>query len=296
MLGQHPQLFGLPETNLFARDTYVALRQLYRARPRFSHGLLRAVAQLGLGGQTEEDIATAELWLSEHPDTSTAEIFADIRAWSAPRAPVEKSPIHVYSIDSLHRIERSVPDAYYLHLTRHPRGTCESIYSLRQEASERFEKTQRLRQRIGMEEPQSSKQPLARGQVDAELTPETMWLNPHMSIMEFLDTISQHRQLMLRGEDFLADPDTHLRIVADWMGIAADDSAVRAMMHPEHSPFARFGPTNALMGNDPSFLEDPALRPYHAKPSDLDSPLSWDPTLTFDKEVRACAGFFGYGM
>jgi hypothetical protein len=294
MLGQHPQLFGLPETNLFARETYAGLRQLYRARPRFSHGLLRAVAQLGLGGQSEQDVATAGQWLMEHPDTPTGEIFSDVRAWSAPRAPVEKSPIHVYDIATLRRIERWVPDAYYLHLTRHPRGTCESIYSLRQEANERFEKTQRLRQRIGAVEMNSSTRPLARGQVDAELTPETMWLKPHMNIIEFLGQVPQERQLCLRGEDFLAQPETHLRMIADWMGIESDDRALEAMMHPERSPFARFGPSNALMGNDPSFLEQPALRAYHPKPSELDSPLSWDPELKFNPEVRACAGFFGY--
>jgi hypothetical protein len=293
MIGQHPELAGLPETNLFARESYGGLRQIYRKRPRFSHGLLRAIAEFGLGGQTEANIETARQWLEESPQVSTADIFHDIRSWAEPRGLVEKSPVHVYKIDSLHRINRAVPDAFYLHLTRDPRGTCESIYSLRQETTERFEKTQRVRARFAGGD--GSDHPRSPGQVDAELTPEAMWLNPHMAILEFLDGIPLSRQIFLRGEDFLVDPDLYLRKIAEWMGIDSGDDAIAAMQHPERSPFACFGPRNALFGNDPSFLESPELRPYTPKRSDLDRPLSWDSELTFSDEVKSCAAFFGYG-
>ena len=46
MIGQHPQLLGLPETNLFARADYNQLALLFRVRPRLQHGLLRAIAEL----------------------------------------------------------------------------------------------------------------------------------------------------------------------------------------------------------------------------------------------------------
>jgi len=292
MIGQHPQLIGLPETNLFARDNYKELRRLYSVRPRFAHGLLRAIAELGLGAEDESNVETARAWLEEHPETSTAELFADLREWASPQGLVDKSPVHVYNRESLQRIDRAAPDAFYLHLSRHPRGTCESIYALRQETNERSRKAQRVQRRFGKRG--QNDQTIRVGQGDTELTPENMWLNPHMNILEFLDGIPPKRQLLMQGEELLADPDTGLRRIAHWMGISASDQAIEAMKHPENSPFARFGPRNALLGNDPSFLESPGLRPYRPKPSDLKAPLSWDSQLTFSDELRGCATFFGY--
>ena len=36
-------------------------------------------------------------------------------------------------------------------------------------------------------------------------------------------------------------------------------------MHPERSPFACFGPLDALFGNDPNFLSGPTFRPHKVK-------------------------------
>jgi hypothetical protein len=66
------------------------------------------------------------------------------------------------------------------------------------------------------------------------------------------------------------------------------------MKHPEESPFACFGPPNALFGNDPGFLKEPALRPYKVKPQELESPLSWNPELRFSDIVIELAEYLGY--
>jgi hypothetical protein len=47
------------------------------------------------------------------------------------------------------------------------------------------------------------------------------------------------------------------------------------MMHPERSPFACFGPINALFGNDPNFLSGPTFRPHTPKVPPLDKPVPW---------------------
>ena len=286
MIGQHPQMLGLPETNLFARDNYAELSRLYRFRGRFAHGLWRALAELGLGGQTAENIKIAKAWLEDEPDVSSADLFNDLAAFAAPRRLVEKSPLHVYNAESMNRIRAAFPEACYLHITRHPRGTCESIYALRKSTA------------AGAQKLMDAKPELA-GRIkqilpDEDLTPEKMWFDPHLLILEFLETLPDKQQFRLRGEDFLSEPDRYLREIAEWLGISTEKDALEAMKHPEASPFACFGPPNALFGNDPSFLKAPALRSYTPKPQELESPLSWDPTLRFSDIVIELAEILGY--
>ena len=109
MIGQHPEMMGLPETNLFAADTYAGLQRMYRMRPRFRFGLLRSVAQLGLGAQTEDTVRAAAAWLEENPDISTAELFADLVAWADGRGTVDKSPLYVYAPGALQRAHSGAP-------------------------------------------------------------------------------------------------------------------------------------------------------------------------------------------
>jgi hypothetical protein len=277
MLGNHPQMCGLPETNLFAAETYSELSRLYNVRPRFQHGLLRAIAELGLGGQTEENIETARRWLEENPALTTFEIFQDIRNWADPRAVIEKSPMFVFKEGALERIIDYYPNARFLHLTRHPRGTCESNYE-----------TRKAQRRGGG----NTDGPL--GGEAGDIDPDSMWLLPHLRIIAALEKVPLENHMMLRGEAFMETPRVYLPQLCEWLQIDASDPAIDAMMRPEQSPFARMGPANAPLGNDPRFLKEPALRPYKEKPSDLDSPLSWDPSLVFDDVVQHYAMLFGY--
>lgn len=285
MIGEHPQMLGLPETNLFARDSYVELGELYGKRPRLQHGLLRSVAQLGLGGQSAENIEVAKRWLRGYARTSTADLFHDLAAWAAPKRLVDKSPIYVYNRDNLARIRRAFPNAYYLHLLRHPRGMCESMYTLRQRTEERH--AQRTRRR---DSDAADVTGAPRGAID----PDLVWLAPHRTIVDFLATVPPERQMRLRGEEALADVDTYLPRIAEWLGVDCDRAALERMKHPEGSPFACFGPPNARLGDDPGFLEKPWLRPYERKALDLEGPLSWDPRLALSAGAKELARHFGY--
>jgi Sulfotransferase family len=274
MIGNHPQMCGLPETNLFAAATLGELRQIHRSRPRFAHGLLRSIAQLGLGGQSIQDVDAAQQWLDEQDDVPTAELFRDLMDCAAPRAVIDKSPMYVYADGALDRIIDAFPEARFLHLSRHPRATCESIR----------ETSQMAQGALGG----------ALAQGEEAMTPEKMWLRPHLRILELLETVPMDQQMFLRGEALMAEPALYLPQIAEWLEISSDAAAVQAMLRPEKSPFASMGPENARLGNDPRFLQNPALRPFKDKPSDLDSPLSWDASLVFDEVVQHYAMYFGY--
>jgi Sulfotransferase family len=286
MIGQHPEMYGLPEVNLFAGDSYADLTErVYSMRPGFRHGLLRAVAQLGLGTQTVETIQQARQWLEEQPQLPTSDIYADLAAWAAPRRLVDKSPIYGYAPESLARIEAACPDALYLHLTRHPRGTCESIYRMRADIRERQAQGRMAQRGRSVQAEQRI--------TDAE-DPAALWLKPQQHIMAFLEAIPAQRQRRVRGEDFMADPDSQLPALCEWLGVSSAPEAVAAMKHPEDSPYAGFGPHNALFGNDPSYLCSPALRPYTPKPSSLEGPLEGGDGACLGEDVARVARLLGY--
>ena len=287
MVGQHPEMYGLPEVNLFAADDYEGLGRLYKMRPGFSHGLLRAVAELGLGEQTEDNINVAKKWLGEHKNISGGEIYSDLVEWAGSRRLVDKSPIYVYSPETLNRIKQAFPSASYIHLMRHPRATCDSIYKLRDVIKEGMDKMQ-----VGEVAKKLVKSRYERlAQID---DPDDLWLRPHLRITEFLDEIDDCQRMQINGEDFMADPDTYLLKITEWLGIRSDSDALADMKHPERSSFACYGPPNAKFGNDPSYLEGPELREYKPREISLDETSEDGVDMVFSDDLRQCAMIFGY--
>lgn len=261
MIGQHPEMYGLPEVNLFADETYQQLSRWHRIRSQFQDGLLRAMAQLKFGAQTVETIEAARGWLQENSRVSTAGLFRKLVKWVAPRTLVSGSRIYAIDPTSLPRIQKAFPMARYLHLLRHPRSTCESI-----------------------------QKSLARW----NLNPERCWLEPHLEIIEFLEGVPPELHVRLRVEDLLGALDLYLKQIAEWLGLRTDWEAIDAMKHSEHSPFACYGPVNARFGNDPHFLKDPTLPARLIRPKSVENPLRLSTDLVFTDETKQYARFFGY--
>jgi hypothetical protein len=178
------------------------------------------------------------------------------------------------------------PKAKFLHLLRHPLGQGQSqVKAL--SAFLPFEDFARAAF-------------LPRGLFDFSTDPPTFdpqieWHQSHARILTFLRPAPQEQQKRVRGEDLLTDPDRHLREIAAWMGLRADRQAIEAMKHPEQSPFACFGPRNAIVGGDPNFLRYPHLRTGKADIQSLEGPLPWRKDgAGFSPQVRELARRFGY--
>ena len=126
MIGQHPELAGLPELKLFATRTVGELEAplsrywMERGVTHRSPGLVRALAQLEFGGQSPEAMASAMSWLHARKHWRGPQVLDVLLERLAPRSAVEKSPDHVLNPAALRRIKRAYPKARYLHLTRHP--------------------------------------------------------------------------------------------------------------------------------------------------------------------------------
>jgi len=282
MLGQHPQAFGLPELCLFNVDKLVDLwrgstGEISENGALVRHGLLRAVAEIYCGEQRTTTVNMALAWATLREEWDTGQVFQEIVGKIDPLMAVEKSPSYSMSVKRMQAIHRAFPDARFVHLVRHPVAQCKSLMAINDGAfslkMEGFEL----------------------GEDYALLEPQVAWHDINMNILDFLDEVPAERQMRLRGEDVMAEPERYLAEIARWAGLRDDDEAVEAMMHPERSPFACFGPINALFGNDPNFLAGPTFRPHKPKLPSLTKPVPW---RTDGKglmpEVVGLARDFGY--
>lgn len=293
MLGQHPQMYGLPELELFAAETVGEWWELcgQASFPR-AHGTLRAVAELFFGGQTAETVKLARGWLRRRAGFTTGYLLETLAAQVAPRMVVDKSTTNVYRLKSLRRISSMFPSARFIHLVRHPRGHGESVLKfLRAREKEGPVPATHWMRRLAAWPDASG----GRSATADDIDPQRAWSALHSNICKFLETQPPEQTLRLRGEDLLTDPGRHLYAIAQWLGVRTDDAAIEEMKHPERSPYACFGPPGARFGNDRFFLEDPVLRPARALTQSLEGPLSWRADgRGFSPQVKRLAREFGY--
>ncbi len=262
MIGQHPQAFGVPELCLFNTERLVDLwtgiddESADRATRR-RHGLLRTVAEIYCGEQTSATINMARAWVAAREDWTTERVYRELVDRLDPLVIVDKSPSYAISVRRMQAIRRTFPEARFIHLLRHPLGQCKSVMELKNGA---------FAVRMGAFEIHED---------HAILEPQIAWHDVNVTILEFLQDVPAEQQLRVRGEDIMADPRTKLTEIVRWLGWRDDDAAIDEMMHPERSPFACFGPVDALFGNDPKFLAGPTFRPHKPKIPKMDAPLPW---------------------
>jgi hypothetical protein len=296
MLGQHPQMYGLPETHLLCFQT-MAERAEYDAHATYpmGHGLLRAIAQLYFGEQTEAAVRRARRWLQVRSHLTADFVFRILMNRVFPRIPVDKSPSMASRPGVLNRLYARFPEACFIHLLRHPRGHGESVMKYIRERAEHgpIPPTHWLLQISSFAPPGAAAD---ESRENPALDPQYGWYEMNRTISEFLRGIPPSRSMRIRGEDLLSRPDQILTGVAAWMGLRTDRRAIDRMKHPERSPYACPGPPGARYGNDAFFLENPVLRAARAAaPLALDGPLGWRQDQGgFCPEVQRMAREFGY--
>lgn len=278
VLGQHPEAYGTPELNLFVEDSVQTLWARLSGRRQFMiHGILRMVAQLYGGEQDILTIDMARRWLIRRLSYSTADVYRELCEKVAPLRVIDKSPVYPTSLRNLNRINSAFPNAYYMHLVRHPRTQGESVMKLSG----------------GMFAVMADS--FDYDTLPPTLDPQISWLSIQNNIVRFLKQIPAERQLRLRGEEFLNDRERHLELCCDWLGLSTSSEAMTAMQYPEKSPYAVEGPFGARLGNDINFLRSPQLRDSKIGSATLDGALSWRPDERGLKDqVKRLAQSFGY--
>jgi len=293
MLGQHPEMYALPELHLFSVETMADWWELCtRESFDMDHGLVRAVAELYFGGQTDRTASRARGWLRRRAHYTTGLMLEAIADRLRPLTPVEKSPSIVYSPDSLRRAFAMFPTARFLHLVSHPRLYCQSVMqALREAASD-----QPLPASHWLVQLTSYPQPGAKPtDIGGVLDPQGAWYSLNMTITRFLSSIPEQQHRTVKGEDLVANGDEGLRSVAAWLGVRTDAEAVERMKHPELSAYAGLGPSSASFGSDIFLCKAPLVHPDWVRSRSLEGPLSWRADVSgFSPEVKRFAQGFGY--
>ena len=293
MIGQHPQMYGLPELQLFCAETVLEWRDVCR-RSSFpmADGLLRAIGEVFFGEQTDDSIAQAAEWLRQRSHFTTGLVLEEIIKALDPLILVEKSPGLVFRLDFLKRKHRMFPQARYIHLVRHPRSQAEAVMRILG-PREKWSTLPSWLIDLGTF-PHLSGEGVPRSHV-ADLDPQRAWYHCHTTILRFLRRIRPEHQLFLRGEDVLSNPRPALEQIAIWMNLSTAPCAIDQMLHPERSSFAHYGPPRARLGNDEFFLQDPLLKTERASACSLEGALSWrDDGRGFFPLVKQLAVYFGY--
>ncbi|PSL20540.1 sulfotransferase family protein [Shimia abyssi] len=242
MLGEHPDVFGFPEMRLFAAATVGQLERRARLFRVFTlDGLYRAVAQLEFDGQTEAHIELAKNWLTKRQSWSTERLWTHLCEKVAPRTPLAKEPIYAAHSSFLARLNRTCPDARYIHLVRDPRSVSASIEA----------EFGMIKNRFGIR---------ARWFV----TGESVWNRCNRNILNFLATIPEDRKTTVHGEFLLNHSQEAFASVTKKFDLKLNPAILNDMMRPENGPFAFVGPASAPYGNDAKFLKNPAFRPQSA--------------------------------
>jgi hypothetical protein len=276
MIGQHPDLAGMPELKLFCCPTIgelaATLPQYWidRGKTHRSPGLVRALAEFEFGGQEPDALAAAQDWLRERADWSGADVFDSLMSRLEPRVAVEKSPENVADDASLERLANAYPAARYIHLTRHPVAAQRSMELHLRRVIDGY---------AALGEP---------------MVGIAAWYEVHTRIQSFCAGLPDNRHMRLRAEEVLDDPDATLSGVTAFLGVSADVHALEAMKRPEASAFARLAPCGGVGGgNDIGFLTDPELRKVDLPPS-LAPPCGWKLDIAVWRAVADLARGFGY--
>ena len=294
MLGQHPQMYSVPETHLFLADTLSDWWDTC-AKTSFnmSHGLVRAVAELVYEEQDEVTVQLARAWLRRRLPFTTGYILELLAERVHPRALVEKSPSMIFHLELMQRVARMFPLARFIHLVEHPRRHCEAVVAAIKDAVAHHPNRvpQWLRQLACFSAANADES----SQEHAEIDKHQDWLALNKNIGNLLEAVPEAQKLRVRTEDVLRDPNAVLASITEWLTIRSDAEAIEAMKHPERSPYARFGPEGARYGDDAAFLRSPSLPAAPAVPDDLNAPFSWrDDGEGFSSESKALARQLGY--
>ncbi|QGX99844.1 sulfotransferase [Roseovarius faecimaris] len=276
MLGQHSGLYTLPEVNPFVETTlarYVSRARI--VRPRTLDGLYRAIAQVEFGAQTDATVAQAIAWVDERGTWPVVRVMEHLGTRLAPLRLIDKSPSTVLSDEAINRAVDTCPDAYFLHLYRHPCATTRSIAKI----------TKFPGGGTGTKRGPGRKDP------------ETAWYQANRRILTVAPRIASDRFMSVRGEDVLRAPDVYLPQICTWLGLETSAADMEAMLRPEQSPYACLGPAAAPFGNDPNFLRNPGYSRREIPEQPLSDPLDWDsPARHLRPETIAISQQMGYGV
>lgn len=275
-LAAHPQLCVIPETQLFCADDVGALLEIFEiSQGTNADGLLRALAELELGEQSEVSVAAAQAWLLDRQDWPTARVLAHLAERAAPRRLVLPEIDAVLRVADLQRLQAGFPDAQIIQLVRHP--WTQAAYLARWLDERLF---------VAPDFRDFSLMP-------AVIDPQIAWLRVNRNLETLLRPFYPSAWHRLRIETFedAATADEALLALYAALGLDAVVGAEDAVAWA----FAGYGPSSAPYGFEAELLEVLPPLPAAWGEERLEGALPWRRDgLGFADEVLSSARAYGY--
>ena len=198
LLAGHPRLFAPPELELLTFNTMAERAASLSGRDRYwREGLLRALMEID-GGSLEE--VTARVEEAERDGTSVQAFYRRMQGWLGDRLLVDKTPAYTLDAAVLARAEQTFDRPFYIHLLRHPHAVVRS-----------FEEG-KLEQVFFRRAHPFSRRELA----------EMVWVVCNRNIDALLRGVPAERQMRLRFEDLVRDPERVLSGLCAALGLPYD--------------------------------------------------------------------------
>ncbi len=199
MLAGHPGLFSPPELHLLPFKT-MKERQERLQGSYLDEGLQRAVMELK-SLDFEQSKALIDEWIEA--DLPIQQVYSHLQELAWPRILVDKSPSYGMEIQVLERAEAIFENVKYIHLVRHPYAVIDSF------VHNRIEKL------------------FDGGGTDPFQLAEKIWATSVSNTIDFLDTLETGRQLLIRYEDLVRDPETITGLLCTFLGIDFDPAVLQ---------------------------------------------------------------------
>lgn len=278
-LGGHPQLYATPELNLLMADTVGELLDIFDiGQAAHAHGLLRTLAELEFGGQTDEGIVKARRWLEAHREMRSGELAMWLAEKVSPRRLVMTDSEAALRPMSLRRLLAQMPESSIVHLVRHPweQGCLLAAWA---------------RERLFV--PPDFKDHAFR---PAQVDPQIPWLRANANLERLRAAWPADRWRLQHSEDIENDTASSLASLCRWLNVADDEAAQSAMRQPESWTYAGHGPGSAAYGLEPELREPYSDDTLHlATQTRLSQALPWrDDGAGFDSQLRGLALRLGY--
>lgn len=255
MIAGHPQLFSPPEMVIAPFATMAERRKRLDERFWEKGGLRRAVMELLNVGVDEAKAIEASL-----DDRSVPEVYAWMQEKLGDRILVDKCPHLAADPAALARLGSWYPDARWIWIIRHPGSVTRSIENM----------------------------PMAEVILQG-YAPDAraIWYHANRTIQRFLAGVPKERQVFLRYEDLVTNPEPSMRAVCTMLGLPFEP----AMCDPYEGDRMREGPPGARAVGDPNMAGRGKLQPELA--------TSWlegfDPS-TVSPETHLLARELGYDL
>lgn len=198
VLGGNSQLFSPPELYLLSFNSLQQRAEHFSGRLAFfREGLVRALMTLKDCDDRDAESLMQQL---EQQNLSSKACFALLQDWLGERRLVDKTPSYALNPTVLQRAEAEFDNALFIHLVRHPLAMIHSYEEIRADLVTQHNPADEL--------PYSARQ---KG--------ELWWHISHQNILDFLQTVPRERQIQIRYEDFVSEPESHIRQLCSFLDL-----------------------------------------------------------------------------